>query len=95
MTLVLGMDVGGTSSRALVADLTGRVLGIGRGGGGNPVSRGIGLQSMADRLEALPPAPPPAPMAEPPDHEAEGTEPSDTSPSGSGDGSEAGASDHA
>lgn len=34
--LVLGLDVGGTTSRALVADLSGRVLGSGRAGGGNP-----------------------------------------------------------
>lgn len=49
MTLVLGMDVGGTSSRALVADLAGRVLGTGRGGGGNPVSRGVGPAMAAIR----------------------------------------------
>ncbi|WP_460956657.1 N-acetylglucosamine kinase [Parasphingorhabdus pacifica] len=36
--LVLGLDTGGTSSRALVADVTGRVLGTGRAGGGNPNS---------------------------------------------------------
>lgn len=36
--LVLGLDIGGTSSRALVADLAGRVLGTGRAGGGNPNS---------------------------------------------------------
>ena len=40
--LILGMDVGGTSARCLVADLDGRRLGIGHGGGGNPVSHGIG-----------------------------------------------------
>jgi len=49
VTLVLGMDVGGTSSRALVADLSGHVLGTGRGGGGNPVSRGIGPAMAAIR----------------------------------------------
>lgn len=37
-TLVLGLDVGGTSSRAVVADLSGRTLGTGRAGGGNPNS---------------------------------------------------------
>lgn len=39
MTLVLGVDAGGTSTRALVADRDGRVLGRGRAGGGNPVAR--------------------------------------------------------
>ncbi|PRW63584.1 N-acetylglucosamine kinase [Actinopolyspora mortivallis] len=37
-TLVLGLDVGGTSSRAVVADLDSRVLGVGHAGGGNPNS---------------------------------------------------------
>jgi N-acetylglucosamine kinase-like BadF-type ATPase len=41
MTLVIGMDVGGTTSRALVADLSGRRVGVGTGGGGNPLSRGV------------------------------------------------------
>lgn len=36
--LVLGGDVGGTSTRILVADLAGRVVGRGRGPGGNPVA---------------------------------------------------------
>jgi glucosamine kinase len=36
--LVLGLDVGGTSSRALVGDLHGRTLGTGEAGGGNPNS---------------------------------------------------------
>ncbi|MDI2030694.1 BadF/BadG/BcrA/BcrD ATPase family protein [Saccharopolyspora sp. TS4A08] len=36
--LVLGLDVGGTSSRALVSDLSGRVLGVGEAAGGNPNS---------------------------------------------------------
>lgn len=40
--LVLGMDVGGTSSRAVIADLDGRILGRGTAGGGNPTSRGVG-----------------------------------------------------
>jgi hypothetical protein len=57
--------------------------------------RRAGEDPEADRLEALPPAPPPAPLPEPPDHESEGAEQSDTSPSSSGDSSEAGASDHA
>lgn len=38
--LVLGLDVGGTSTRALLADTGGRRLGTGRSGGGNPTSRG-------------------------------------------------------
>ncbi|QIZ35641.1 N-acetylglucosamine kinase [Saccharopolyspora sp. ASAGF58] len=36
--LVLGMDIGGTTSRALVSDLSGRVLGRGEAAGGNPNS---------------------------------------------------------
>jgi len=39
--LILGMDVGGTRARCLVADLTGRRLGLGEGGGGNPISHGV------------------------------------------------------
>jgi len=39
--LVLGMDVGGSRARCLVSDLEGRRLGVGRGGGGNPVSHGV------------------------------------------------------
>ncbi|OKJ17088.1 N-acetylglucosamine kinase [Kitasatospora sp. CB01950] len=38
--LVLGLDVGGTSTRALVATLDGRVLGTAHGAGGNPVAHG-------------------------------------------------------
>lgn len=38
MTLVLGVDAGGTSSRAVVATLSGDVLGRGRAGGGNPAA---------------------------------------------------------
>lgn len=37
---VLGLDVGGTSTRALLADTSGRRLGCGSAGGGNPISRG-------------------------------------------------------
>lgn len=36
--LVLGMDVGATTSRAIVCDLQGRTLGSGAAGGGNPNS---------------------------------------------------------
>jgi glucosamine kinase len=49
LPLVVGMDVGGTSSRAVVADLTGRVVGSGRAGGGNPTSRGVGPAMAAVR----------------------------------------------
>ncbi|MBP2340443.1 N-acetylglucosamine kinase-like BadF-type ATPase [Saccharothrix coeruleofusca] len=38
MDLVVGLDAGGTSTRALVLDLTGRAVGVGRAGGGNPNS---------------------------------------------------------
>ncbi|MFD7734497.1 N-acetylglucosamine kinase [Kitasatospora phosalacinea] len=38
--LVLGLDVGGTSTRVLVAGLDGRVVGRARGAGGNPVAHG-------------------------------------------------------
>jgi N-acetylglucosamine kinase-like BadF-type ATPase len=37
--LVLGLDVGGTASRAVVMTLAGRLVGQGRAGGGNPTSR--------------------------------------------------------
>ncbi len=37
-TTVLGLDVGGTSSRAVVTDLSGRTLGSGQAAGGNPNS---------------------------------------------------------
>ncbi|MEE6261472.1 N-acetylglucosamine kinase [Plantactinospora sonchi] len=39
-TMVLGLDVGGTSTRATVVSLTGERLGTGRAGGGNPTSHG-------------------------------------------------------
>ncbi|MFI6299409.1 N-acetylglucosamine kinase [Nonomuraea sp. NPDC050790] len=38
MSLVLGVDAGGTSSRAVVATLDGQVLGRGRAGCGNPAA---------------------------------------------------------
>jgi N-acetylglucosamine kinase-like BadF-type ATPase len=38
MELVLGVDVGGTASRALVATLDGERVGYGRAGAGNPVA---------------------------------------------------------
>jgi N-acetylglucosamine kinase-like BadF-type ATPase len=37
--LVLGLDVGGTASRAVVVTLAGRLAGQGRAGGGNPTAR--------------------------------------------------------
>ncbi|BAL87573.1 putative BadF/BadG/BcrA/BcrD ATPase family protein [Actinoplanes missouriensis 431] len=40
MDLVVGVDAGGTASRAVVATLSGRVIGRGRAGPGNPVSAG-------------------------------------------------------
>ncbi|WP_370616537.1 N-acetylglucosamine kinase [Mumia qirimensis] len=40
MSVVLAVDAGGTSTRALVVDLSGRSLGYGRAGGGNPLSSG-------------------------------------------------------
>ncbi|MFC6020973.1 N-acetylglucosamine kinase [Plantactinospora solaniradicis] len=38
--MVVGLDVGGTSTRATVVSLAGERLGAGRGGGGNPTSHG-------------------------------------------------------
>jgi glucosamine kinase len=46
--LVLGVDAGGTSVRALVADASGRRLGSGRAAGANPVTRG--LAEAAERI---------------------------------------------
>jgi N-acetylglucosamine kinase-like BadF-type ATPase len=40
MTAVLAIDAGGTSTRALVVDATGRCRGFGRSGSGNPTSSG-------------------------------------------------------
>ncbi|MFF5071080.1 N-acetylglucosamine kinase [Micromonospora olivasterospora] len=39
-TVVVGLDVGGTSTRAAALTLTGQRLGTGRAGGGNPTSHG-------------------------------------------------------
>jgi N-acetylglucosamine kinase-like BadF-type ATPase len=39
-TVVVGLDVGGTSTRAAVLTLAGERLGTGRAGGGNPTSHG-------------------------------------------------------
>ncbi|WP_083502107.1 BadF/BadG/BcrA/BcrD ATPase family protein [Sphaerimonospora mesophila] len=38
MTLIVGVDAGGTSSRAVVSTLDGTVVGRGRAGGGNPMA---------------------------------------------------------
>ncbi|GGO91651.1 N-acetylglucosamine kinase [Wenjunlia tyrosinilytica] len=46
--LVLGVDAGGTSTRALIADLDGRVLARARGAGANPLAHG-----MEEALAAL------------------------------------------
>lgn len=49
--LVLGGDVGGTSTRLVVADLSGRVLSRGTGPGGNPVAHpATARQVLADTL---------------------------------------------
>ncbi|WP_167006279.1 BadF/BadG/BcrA/BcrD ATPase family protein [Mumia sp. ZJ430] len=42
MPVLLAVDAGGTSTRAVVVDTSGRTLGYGRAGGGNPVSSGPG-----------------------------------------------------
>ena len=46
-TVVVGLDIGGTSTRATVLTLTGERLGTGRAGGGNPTSHGA--ERAADR----------------------------------------------
>lgn len=48
--LVLGFDIGGTSTRALTASLSGRRLGTGAAPGGNPTSHGTetALANIAD-----------------------------------------------
>ncbi|WP_033819480.1 BadF/BadG/BcrA/BcrD ATPase family protein, partial [Kitasatospora sp. MBT63] len=52
--LVLGLDVGGSTTRVLVADLTGRILGTARGAGGNPVSNGepAAVRAIGETLRA-------------------------------------------
>ncbi|MFI6600624.1 N-acetylglucosamine kinase [Nonomuraea sp. NPDC050536] len=40
MTLTLGLDVGGSTTRAVVADLDGQVIARATGGGGNPMAHG-------------------------------------------------------
>ena len=46
--LVVGADVGGTSTRVAVADLDGTVLGVGREGAGNP--NAVGIAASAARI---------------------------------------------
>ncbi|ACZ84875.1 N-acetylglucosamine kinase [Streptosporangium roseum] len=52
---VLGLDVGGTSSRALLLDASGRRIGYGRAPGGNPAAHGTGT-AAANIRQALEPA---------------------------------------
>jgi len=47
----LGVDVGGTKSHALIADQSGRALGFGEGGPGNPES--VGYDGLAQVLRAI------------------------------------------
>ncbi|MFJ6167363.1 N-acetylglucosamine kinase [Micromonospora orduensis] len=51
-TVVVGLDVGGTSTRATALTLTGDRLGTGRAGGGNPTSHGA-ERAAAELLTAL------------------------------------------
>src|SRR2546423_11852529 len=53
---VVGLDVGGSHSRAVLAAAGGRVLGTGRAGGGDPTGLGAGPASadIAAALEAAP-----------------------------------------
>ncbi|MBM0279193.1 ATPase, partial [Micromonospora sp. STR1s_6] len=51
-TLVVGLDVGGTSTRATVLTLDGQRVGTGHAGGGNPTSHGA-ERAAAELLTAL------------------------------------------
>ncbi|MEU8410918.1 BadF/BadG/BcrA/BcrD ATPase family protein [Micromonospora sp. NPDC048842] len=51
-TVVVGLDIGGTSTRATVLTLTGHRVGTGRAGGGNPTSHGA-ERAAAELLTAL------------------------------------------
>jgi N-acetylglucosamine kinase-like BadF-type ATPase len=51
-TVVVGLDIGGTSTRAVAYDLTGGRRGEGRAGGGNPTSHGAD-RAAAELLAAL------------------------------------------
>ena len=48
MRKILAIDAGGTSSRAVLLDLTGACAGFGRAGGGNPTA--VGIVSAVDAL---------------------------------------------
>ncbi|HEV7623646.1 MAG TPA: BadF/BadG/BcrA/BcrD ATPase family protein [Amnibacterium sp.] len=63
----LAVDAGGTSSRAVVVDESGRCLGYGRAAGGNPVSVGLDAAAVgvADALTRALAATGPGPTAEP------------------------------
>jgi N-acetylglucosamine kinase-like BadF-type ATPase len=51
---VLGIDVGGTSTRVLVADIDGRQAGAGHAAGANPISHGLetAVASLREALES-------------------------------------------
>ncbi len=53
MRKILALDVGGTSTRAVVLDTTGRALSFARAGGGNPTSVGAdwGLTALSEAAE--------------------------------------------
>ncbi|MDG4796795.1 BadF/BadG/BcrA/BcrD ATPase family protein [Micromonospora sp. WMMD1082] len=51
-TVVVGLDVGGTSTRAIAVTLDGERLGVGRAGGGNPTSHGA-ARAAGELLAAL------------------------------------------
>lgn len=50
-SLILGADVGGTSTRVAIASLSGEVLGLAAGPAGNPNS--VGLQTSAGRIRTV------------------------------------------
>ncbi|WCN79741.1 N-acetylglucosamine kinase [Micromonospora sp. LH3U1] len=51
-TVVIGLDIGGTSTRATALTLTGQRVGTGRAGGGNPTSHGA-ERAAVELLTAL------------------------------------------
>ena len=53
-SLLLGVDIGGTSVRAQVSDLAGTHVGSGRAGGGNPNAVGMdtAVENIRTALEA-------------------------------------------
>lgn len=63
--LVVGVDAGGTTTRVVVAELGGRVVGAARGEGGNPVAHGesIVAERIAETLRAALAAVDPADVA--------------------------------